>query len=470
MQIINSIIKVLRFLKWRLGRYIIRVPMLRYPALKCVAFIRRSWSILSYALINVCFDRRKYDVLLIYPKSDVDKAILPPHSLLSLAGPLIKQGYRVKIIDQRIDHKCANHIGRIIKKGVICVGVTFYTGSQIKYACQLIDYIKEHHQSVKIVVGGVHASLLPFQTVQYNNIDIVVIGEGERTFLDLVSAIERNADLNDISGIIFKENNKIIQTRRREYIDLNDYYIINHPAIIKYNLIYPVNTLFTTRGCNGNCSFCVVPMLYPGRRTVSPELVLEKIEGILRKGIREIYFLDDNFFTDSKRVEEIMDLVIKKKIDFSWWAESRIDYVLKWKEAFLIKLRKCGLSTLFLGAESGSDRVLKMINKNITVDMIINANLRLKKSGIISEFSFMTGFPTESPSEMKQTQDLIVKIKKDNPCSLIWRLNKYTPYPGTRLFDLCLSHGFKPPETLKEWSDIHWYRSVYNSEYEKELY
>ena len=111
-----------------------------------------------------------------------------------------------------------------------------------------------------------------------------------------------------------------------------------------------------------------------------------------------------------------------------------------------------------------------MINKNITVDMIINANLRLKKSGIISEFSFMTGFPTESPSEMKQTQDLIVKIKKDNPCSLIWRLNKYTPYPGTRLFDLCLSHGFKPPETLKEWSDIHWYRSVYNSEYEKELY
>ncbi|MCX5692532.1 MAG: radical SAM protein [Candidatus Omnitrophica bacterium] len=462
--------KLLRFLKWKLMQYIIRIPALRYLGFECDAFLRKYWSKLFYNLTNAYFDKRTYDVLLIYPKSDVDKSILPPYSLLSVAGPLIKQGYRVKIIDQRIDPKCANHIARILKRGIICVGVTFYTGSQIKYACQLIDYIKEHYPSVKIIAGGFHASLLPYQTVQYNNIDIVVIGEGERTFLDLVAAIEKNTDLNDIHGIIFKEDNKIIRTRKRESINLNDYYAINHSAIIKYNLIYPINTLFTTRGCNGNCSFCAVPVLYPERRTVRPELVIEKIKEILKTGIQKIYFLDDNFFADFKRVEEILNLIIEKKLDFSWWAESRIDQVLKWEDEFLIKLKKCGLSRLYLGAESGSDRVLKMINKNITVDMIINANLRLKKSGIIAEFTFMAGFPTESPSEMKQTQDLIVKIKKDNPRSLIWRLNKYTPYPGTRLFDLCLNDGFSPPESLKEWSDIHFYRSAYDSEYEKELY
>lgn len=101
--------------------------------------------------------------------------------------------------------------------------------------------------------------------------------------------------------------------------------------------------------------------------------------------------------------------------------------------------------------------------------MIINANLWLKKAGIISEFTFMTGFPTESPSEMKKLKTWSRRLKKENPRSLIWRLNKYTPYPGTRLFDLCLDDGFSPPESLKEWSDIHWHRLVYDSEYEKEL-
>lgn len=465
----GHVIQALKFLKWKSEIYIIRIPSLRYLVEMGYLPLRGLWAKLLYHFGNVYLDDSKYDILLIHPKSDTDRSIfIPPHSLLSVAAPLTKHGYKVKIIDQRIERNCFKHIAAILKKGIICVGVTFYTGSQIKHACELIDYIKGRYPLVKVVVGGPHATILSHQTVQYKNIDIVVVGEGEKTFLNLVKAIEKNANLNNIHGIIFKEDNKIIQTPPQEPVDLNEYYTIPR-SLIKNHIIYQVGSLFTSRGCTARCAYCAIPVLYPMRRTLKSELVIEQIKEILKFGEREIYFLDDNFFADTKRVEEILDSIIDEKLTFTWWAESRIDYVLQWEDDFLVKLRRCGLVRLYLGAESGSDRILKMINKNIEVEMIKNAGRRLKRFGIIPEFTFMVGFPTETQSEMEKTKDLIREIKRDIPSSIMWKLNTYTPYPGTKLFDLLLRGGFAPPGSLREWAKIHWYRKEYNLMYEKEL-
>jgi len=420
------------------------------------------------------FDNYKYDILLIYPRSKEDRVILTPHSLLSLCRPLIENNYRVKIIDQRIEKKCFVSINRILKKGVICVGLTFYTGSQIKYACELIDYIKETYPSVKIIVGGIHATILPRQTLEYKNIDIVVIGEGEKTFLDLIRALEIKNNLNSIKGLIFKENGKIIQTLKQESVDINRYYstplflIKNYYYHYYYSYPY-IGSIITSRGCPGGCSYCVLSFLGQKWKSIRPDLMIKQLKELLKIGIRNVYFIDDNFFVDFKRVEHILDLITNEKLIFRWWAECRIDYILKMDEGFLKKLKMSNLNSLYLGGESGSDRILKMVNKNIDVAMIKKVNIRLKNFGIIPEFTFMTGFPTETEEEFRETLNLIEQLRIDNNSAVFWRVNKYTPYPGTQLFDLAVKEGFTPPKNLKEWSKVDWYRINYQINYQKQL-
>jgi radical SAM superfamily enzyme YgiQ (UPF0313 family) len=410
----------------------------------------------------------KYDVLLIYPKSE-NVNILIPLSLLSLCGPLVKNNYKVKIIDQRIEQNFFEKIDEILENGVVCVGITFSTGNQIKYACEIMDYIKEKYPSTKIVVGGFHSSLLPHQTIEYKNIDIVVVGEGEKTFFELVESLKKNKSLKEVRGIVFKENGEIIETPKQEAIDVNEYYEIPYYLLKNYigNYSY-CGLIYSSRGCPLRCSFCSITLIYPKWVALKPELVIEQIKELLKLGVTYINFVDDDFFVDLKRVEEILDLKLKEKIFVNWRAQCRIDYVLKMSDEFLAKLKKCGLDVLYVGAESGSDRILKLMDKNINVDMIKKVNLRLKKFGIIPEFSFMAGFPSETEEDFEKTNNLIKQLKVENPKSSIWKINTCSPYPGTKLFEIAVEEGFVPPKSLKEWSKIDWYRNDYKINYDIE--
>ena len=321
MTTVKQSMKILLLIKNRLDKYLLRWSKYQFIKYKFQLILVKYISILFCNIMNIFPDKKNYDVLLIYPKSDNDTTIMPPHSLLTIAVPLIKAGYSVKIIDQRIDSLCVNNIASILQKGIICVGITFYTCSQIKYACDLMDFIKEHFTSVKIVAGGYHASVLPRETIGYKNIDIVVIGEGEKTLLDLVDALKNKKDLKDVKSIIYKEENgSIVRTSQRAPVDLNEHYEFDHYKVLNKRFFYPINTLFTTRGCRYSCSFCAVPVLYPQVRFVKSDIIISKIRSILKAGLRQLYFLDDNFFSDIERTNEILDKIIENDIRFSWWA------------------------------------------------------------------------------------------------------------------------------------------------------
>lgn len=447
----------------------------RYVAIRrIINYLRQRGRLLALFILRLLDDRyharERCDVLLFYPRANEDFLLLPPFPLLAVAAPLIEDGLRVVIIDQRIEPDCLERISGILSHGVICLGTTFYTGNQIRHACDILDELKSRYPELKIVVGGPHASVLPRQTAEYPAIDYVVVGEGEETFRELVHLLRANRDPAEVRGLAFRRGQEVVETPPRPPVDLNNCSRIPYELIEHYRFFYPVGAVFTSRGCPSSCAYCMIHRLYPDWRSIRAELVVEQVENLLRFGIGEVAFIDDNFFASTKHVEEILALLEERGLQPTWWAECRIDDLLRMAPALLARLRSAGLTRIYLGAESGSERILRLIDKRITPDMTIQANRRLRAADIAPEYTFMAGFPTETSAEVEQTLALIRTLRKENPAAAIWRVNVYVPYPGTRLYDLALREGFHPPKELRGWADLHWYRRNFSTDYERELY
>jgi radical SAM superfamily enzyme YgiQ (UPF0313 family) len=193
------------------------------------------------------------------------------------------------------------------------------------------------------------------------------------------------------------------------------------------------------------------------------------IEEALRLGPKVINFFDDNFLVNTRRVVELFSLCRQKGLHFRWACSGRVDAVLKMDDETLRFLKRAGLISIFCGIESGSPKILKLINKGITPEMALKLNLRLRQEGIPAHFSFMAGFPTETEEDFQATMRLRNRLKWENPEAVLWKINQYTPYPGTELFDLAVQHGFKPPEKFEDWSRVYFYAKDYAAPYDEQI-
>jgi len=406
------------------------------------------------------------DVVLVYPKPGIDFSPSLPFPLLFPASTLIENGFSVKIIDERVLEK--KEFIKILRKQVrdnpICIGISTMTGPQIKHALGTAEIIREENLDLPLVWGGVHPSLLPDQTLQDERVDIVVRREGEETMLELVQKLEKNKKIDLVKGISFKNNGRIKHNPDRDFIKLDKlpplpYDLINLKKYVQKTVMGKSIQMYTSRGCPHNCKFCYNYFYHNSIwRFWSPKRVMDELNIILNKlNINGIFFLDDNFFTSFKRVEEIVAMIKREKIDINWSADCRVDYFLRMSNEFLDKVIDGGLTKLYIGAEAGSERVLKLINKGITPQQIIEANKRLAKFDIIPEISFIIGFPTETLNEIHKTMDVIDRIIQDNKKAIIALVKCYTPFPGSQLFDLSVKYGFRPPESLEEWSTFSYY-------------
>ena len=403
------------------------------------------------------------EVILFYPKIEERKDHLLPLSVLLVAAPLVKYGYSVKIIDQRVEKNWKEILLKELRKNPLLVGISALTGRQILYGLQVSQLVKENSNAL-VVWGGVHPSLLPEQTLQNKFIDIVVIGEGEETLLELANKLKRKEDWSNILGIGYKRNGKIYINKRREFIDLN-----SQPKI-PYNLIdiekYIAKksfasgkpgrdiALYTSRGCPHRCAFCYNKEFNKRVwRGESAERVIEHIKYLVNTyKISSFNVQDDEFFANLDRVEKICKLLLKEKISVEFISSCRIDYICRMDESFLKLIKKAGFITLEVGVESGSQRILDIIQKDIKVEQVEEAVKKLKKAGIGGKYFFMVGFPQETEKDMWLTVDLMRRIKKINPYSRIpsWRI--FTPYPGCDLYYSAIDYGWKPPKSLEEWA------------------
>jgi anaerobic magnesium-protoporphyrin IX monomethyl ester cyclase len=408
----------------------------------------------------------KNKVLLFFSKTEAE-AILLPMSLLMVAEPLLKNGFEVKIIDQRLSADWQQQILDFLSDGqILAVGFSVLTGKPIKHALEASLFVREHSQA-KIIWGGVHPSLLPEQTLANDLIDFAVIGEGEETMLELCHHLaNQENDFFKISGIAYKDDGRIIINPVRQFINLDQsvvppYRLIDFEKYVK-NSSFATGKVgreidfYTSRGCPYHCGFCYNKSFNACKwRGTSAIKVVEHMERLVRDyGITSLNIEDDEFFTDKRRVLEICRLMKEKNISLDIFACHRINFLDNTSMEDLLLLQVSGFKTFALGVESGSPRILKLINKAITVDQVLRIISKLKQAGIGSKYYFMVGFPTETIDDIYQTTDLMLAMKKIDPSIRIPPWRNYTPYPGTDLYNLSVQQGFKTPQKLEDWADF----------------
>ncbi len=396
------------------------------------------------------------DVVLVYPKTgfDVQKvSIETPLSVLSAASVADKNGYNVKIVDQRLNDKnWQKCLEAELKSSPLCVGISSMTGMQIHFGLEAAKIAREKSPNTKIIWGGIHPTLLPLQTLEHPLVDIVVKGEGEQTFFEVVQALEKNTPLKDVKGIAYKENNELKETpNKHEFLDLNKLPELPYHLIDMKEYLKKSDGMFSfqgSRGCPFKCAFCCNPLLSKGFwRTMSAERIMSEINMVHEKyKFKKLKFNDENFFVDKERVYKIADSINGA---YEWEAQARIDTV---SYMDYVRLRKSGLYQVQPGIESGNQRILNLIHKQLTLDKILEYNKLMAKTGVIATYNFMMGFPGETVDEIKDSVNFVLKLLGENPLAELSAFYTFVPYPGTELFDLSLQYGFKPPESLGGWA------------------
>jgi radical SAM superfamily enzyme YgiQ (UPF0313 family) len=408
------------------------------------------------------------DVVFVYPKPGIDFSPALPFPILFPASTLIDAGFSVEIVDERILEK-KEFIAKLKKhahKSPIFFGISTMTGPQIGRALNAAEIIRNENENIPIVWGGVHSTLLPEQALQDKRVDIVIRGEGEATVVELAQKLENNEKLDSVDGISYKNDGKIKNNKDRPFIDINKlpplpYQLLDLKKYLQKTSMGDTLQMYTSRGCPFNCKFCY-NNFYNKRtwRSWNAERTIAEFKTLMEKiNFNAVFFLDDNFFTNLKRIEELMNLLKKENIKINWSADCRFDCFMNMSDEFLNKLIDGGLRKLYIGAEAGSERVLKLINKGVTPQQIIEANKRLAKFNITPEISFILGFPTETIDEIKETMNVIDRIISDNKKAIIALVKCFQPFPGTEMFDLAVKNGFEPPKYLEDWSTFNYYTS-----------
>jgi anaerobic magnesium-protoporphyrin IX monomethyl ester cyclase len=408
-------------------------------------------------------------IVMIQPhEGNYNKVMKPwvPLSLLSAAIKLDQEGYPVRIIDQRVEENWKELLLRALTENPICLGVTSMTGSQILGAIEASRIVRSQNPNITIIWGGVHSTLFPEQTLANDFIDIVVKNEGEETFYHTVKNLEANLPLNDVAGICFKQADRIITNPERPFVNLDDYAIPPYHLIDVHKYIHQyfsekqVVELESSRGCPYNCAFCYnEPYNHRKWRPLSPEKVVERLLYMKENySLCSFHFVDDSFFISRERANEIMRIIIDRKLQVKLGFQGiRVNTMARITDEELQLLYKAGTRFLQFGVESGSPRMLEVINKRIKVEEVIDLNRRLAAfPDLIPYYNFMCGFPTETKEDVFQTTALAWQLLKENKKSLISPFHHYKPYPGTALASLAMSNRFDIPQTLEAWGHFDW--------------
>ena len=379
-----------------------------------------------------------------------------PLALLSLAAWLRREGdYKnnIRIVDMRIEE-----LDPAVFKDARIVGITAMTGHQIRYGLQAARLARQINPDVVLVWGGIHPSLLPEQTCRHELVDIVVVGEGEETFREVADAVFAGKEITEIPGTCVKmPDGSIVKSSRRAFIDLNSFPLPSYD-LVSMELYHGIEHQFdyqSSRGCPYRCGFCYNTIFSQRKwRGKSADKVVEELLYLREKyNVRNFGLVDDEFFIDIRRVEDIFNGIIERGVKCGIVASCRLDIIRKIPVSSLEVFKKAGLMQIFFGAESGCDETLKDIKKDITTDDIIKSAQKVAKSGIRPILSFMSGFPGETSGRFEETLDIIQKLRNTHRLITVNGIFPFNAYPGTEMYLKAEEKGLLTPETLDEWGN-----------------
>mgnify|MGYP001594619363 CR=1 FL=1 len=420
-------------------------------------------------LIRTNGNGQKPHALLLYPKTGLDfgSTVSPPHALLTVAAPMLKAGYAVKLLDQRVEAITEEVLRGLVSSDLMAVGISTMTGTQVYFALMVAKMIRSVAPNVPIVWGGCHPSVTPEQTLSHPLVDIVAVGEGDDTLLDIVEALGAHRSLCHVPGILYKDGSTPVKTLARAMLNVEELLLTPWELVDPEKYIHRDMYLRdkhrvldigqTSRGCPFDCAFCSSASIRERKwRAMSVERVLDDLkEAIARFRLDGWWWRDDEFYIKRKRAHAIMEGIVQAGIDGSFYTSgTRCDVFGKATEDEVAMMKRAGAHTLKFGAESGSQRILDLMQKGITVEQTLEANQKCRRHGITPAFALMIGYPTETFEEIDQTIDLGYRLKRENPRAELETMAQYTPLPGTPDWHLALKHGLQPPQSLEEWANF----------------
>lgn len=364
------------------------------------------------------------------------QTLTPPTSLMYVASGLERVGLKPEILDLQLERWDNKQLKEYLMKVDTKIIAATTTTPEIWESIQLLKFIKKVRPDVTLILGGPHPTMLPDDAISYDCVDIIYKGEGELEFPKVVEALQEGQDLKDVRGISYKEKGKIIHNPPAAMIDLDE---VPHQAwhLIKYKEylwpakdrgLIPGGALVTSRGCPYRCIFC-------GRlfgktiRFRSADSVIKELKFIIENyNIRFLMVMDETFTLNRKRVIEICKRIISEKIDFTWQASTRGN--IYDREMFEL-MRKAGCNRLTIGVESGNQKILDILHKDVTLKQFEENYKLAKEVGFETRGSFIIGNPYDTRETIQETIDFAKKLHLDEAF-----FNIMTPYPGTELYDM----------------------------------
>jgi len=375
-----------------------------------------------------------------------------PLALVAIGSAIDRSRFDVEIVDGRFE---ADPIARLLAAtdGALCLGVTVLTGTPIGDALAATEAVRAARPSCRIVWGGWHPSLFPVETLAESGVDAVVVGQGERTFAELVDRFADGAGARGVAGCAAID----ALNPPRTACDVND--LPEHD----YTLI-DVERHFATKGerqldyvtsqgCRFRCTFCADPTVYGrGWSGLEPVRVASELQRLWqRHRFTDVGFQDETFFTHADRTAAIAEEILRRDLEFTWMATMRADQGARMDDRVLLACRHAGLRRVMIGLESGSQAMLDWMRKDVKIEQVFATAGKLRRHGVAALFNLIVGFPDEPIESIDATLAIAKRLRAYGPDFQV-ALFYYRPYPGTPITDDLVRRGFPLPRGLREWA------------------
>ena len=315
-----------------------------------------------------------------------------------------------------------------------------------------------------MVWGGWHPSLFTGETLAEPSVDIVVKGQGEISFAELLLRLQNKEPLAGLQGISYKENGIIKMNPERHLSDINkfppfDYSLINVKGYMKLSGKNQVDYI-SSQGCRFRCAFCADPVMYNrGWHGYSAKRIGEEIEALWKTHrFDHVHFQDETFFTNKKRVQQTAQEFIDRKLPITWFGTMRADQGVRLDDETWKLCKRSGLKKIMIGMEAGTQQMLDWMQKDIKLENIYDTAQQCVKYGIAIIFSVIVGFPGESAESVLETLEVVKRLRKMSR-SFSMSIYYYKPYPGNKIADELSAKGYRFPMGLEEWSDFDYVNS-----------
>lgn len=396
--------------------------------------------------LRVLFINPPVDFSVFYSDMDLSdtKSSSPPIGILHLASICREYGYPVKLIDAHAEGLNIPNIIKIIedfKADVVCLTAMTI---MIDAAAEIAKAVKEHDPKITTMIGGVHITAEPIKTLQeYPQFDYGVVGEGEVVMLDFLQA----EDKSKVRSLVWRLGDTVMVNPRRDfYKDLDDFPfpafdLVGDKLFSHYRLsVFGTKKfrsigLVTSRGCSGLCSFCDLGVVGRGYRIMTaPYLISHLKELNERYQVDDLLFYDDMFTGNKKRLVDFCNAMIEAGVPFTWSCCSRVDFVSYLDILELMK--KAGCWCIEFGVESGCQRILDSMRKNVTKEKIYHVIDMATKAGIVTKANFILGHLGETHDSIEET----ISFAKSLNVSYVQHTH-LVPLPGSEIYETANKYG-----------------------------